>query len=109
MIWAKVTTQFQGYHQWPDAKGAYSFLANRHRHMFHITAWIEQHHNDRDIEYIEFKDWLDSHLKSGDLDNRSCEMIAQELALMIKTRWGENRAVGVEVTEDGENGALVEM
>ena len=105
---AKITTQFEGIHCWPDAvPGKYNLLKHPHRHMFHVTVLIEQFHNNRDIEYLLFKDWLNGQLETGELNNQSCEMIAENLIERIQMRWGDNRAVTVEVTEDGENGAVV--
>jgi hypothetical protein len=87
-----------------------SFLANPHRHIFHFRVWIDVLHNDRDIEFIQFKRWLEG-LYSGpssilQLDYKSCEMICDDLYLQIASRYPD-RAVWIEVSEDGENGALI--
>jgi len=110
MIWAKVTHQFPGVHCWPAAEGTHDYLKNPHRHLFHVTVWIEQFHDDRDIEYLLFKDWLMSCCEGGQMNNQSCEMIAGSLIDQIRKRWcaDRTRLIEVEVTEDGENGALVE-
>ena len=67
-------------------------------------------HNDRDIEFIQFKRWLES-LYKGDgsvlsLDYKSCEMMADDLYQQVAQRYPD-RAVWIEVSEDGENGALI--
>ena len=65
-------------------------------------------HNDRDIEFIQLKRWLES-LYSQDileLDFKSCEMIADDLYIQIADRYPD-RAVWIEVAEDGENGCLI--
>jgi tRNA isopentenyl-2-thiomethyl-A-37 hydroxylase MiaE len=65
-------------------------------------------HNDRDIEFIQFKRWLES-LYSKDileLDFKSCEMIADDLYIQVAGRY-PGRAVWIEVAEDGENGCLI--
>jgi hypothetical protein len=67
-------------------------------------------HNDRDIEFIQFKRWLES-LYSGNgsvlaLDWKSCEMIADDLYIQIADRY-PGRAVVIEVSEDGENGCCI--
>ena len=118
-IW--VTFQKEGIHCYPAAAtdpklntaGEYdvSFLANPHRHIFHFRVWIDVFHNDRDVEFIQFKRWLER-LYSGSeavmsLDYKSCEMIADDLYLQIAARY-PNRAVIIEVSEDGENGCLIE-
>jgi hypothetical protein len=117
-IW--VTFRREGIHCYPAAAtdpklntaGEYdvSFLASPHRHIFHFRVWIDVWHNDRDIEFIQFKRWLES-LYSGQntvlaLDWKSCEMIADDLYTQIAARYPE-RAVWIEVAEDGENGCLI--
>ena len=117
-IW--VTFRREGIHCYPAAAtdpklntaGEYdvSFLASPHRHIFHFRVWIDVWHNDRDIEFIQFKRWLES-LYSGNntvlaLDWKSCEMIADDLYLQIAGRY-PGRAVWIEVAEDGENGCLI--
>jgi len=117
-IW--VTFRKEGIHCYPAAAtdpklntaGEYdvSFLASPHRHIFHFRVWIDVFHNDRDIEFIQFKRWLES-LYSGSgavlaLDWKSCEMIADDLYTQIAARYPE-RAVWIEVAEDGENGCLI--
>jgi len=115
-IW--VTFRKEGIHRYPAAAtdpnlctaGAYdvSFLANAHRHIFHFRVWIDVFHNDRDIEFIQFKRWLENLYRNGtvQLDFKSCEMISDDLYLQIAARYPD-RAVWIEVAEDGENGALI--
>jgi len=117
-IW--VTFRREGIHCYPAAAtdprlntaGEYdvSFLASPHRHIFHFRVSIDVFHNDRDIEFIQFKRWLES-LYSGnnsvlELDFKSCEMIADDLYLQIADRY-PNRNVVIEVSEDGENGCSI--
>jgi len=71
---------------------------------------IDVFHNDRDIEFIQFKRWLES-LYNGantvlELDWKSCEMIADDLYIQIADRY-PGRAVQIEVSEDGENGCSI--
>lgn len=116
MIWVKFTQE--GIHRYPaaltDPKLAtgdeydVSFLGHPHRHIFHFQVWISVTHDDRDIEFIQFKRWLQNLYGNGiiQLDYKSCEMICNELHEQISTRY-PNRSVWIEVSEDGENGALV--
>ena len=116
----KIFVQFQkeGIHKYPAAatdpllatgdQYDVSFLSSPHRHIFHFRVWIDVFHNDRDIEFIQFKRWCenlynDSILK---LDYKSCEMIADDIYIKIAERY-PNRAVWIEVAEDGENGCLI--
>jgi hypothetical protein len=117
-IW--VTFRREGIHKYPAAAtdpalatGDHydvSFLGFPHRHIFHFRVWIDVFHNDRDVEFIQFKRWLEA-LYSGDqgilsLDYKSCEMISDDLYLQIAQRY-PGRAVWIEVAEDGENGCLI--
>jgi len=115
LIW--VTFQKEGIHKYPaaleDPKLAtgdeydVSFLGYPHRHMFKFRVSIEVFHDDRDIEFIQFKRWLEKLYAENtlQLDYKSCEMIADELYEQISTRY-PGRYVEIEVSEDGENGCL---
>ena len=85
-----------------------SFLGTPHRHIFHFTVAIEVFHNDRDIEFIQFKRWLEKLYAGGtlELNYKSCEMISDDLYEAIATRY-PNRDIEITVAEDGENGATI--
>jgi hypothetical protein len=115
-IW--VTFQKEGIHCYPAAatdpslatgdEYDVSFLGTPHRHIFHFRVWIDVVHNDRDIEFIQFKRWLENLYKEETLklDYKSCEMMSDDLYTQISARY-PNRSVWIEVSEDGENGALI--
>jgi len=112
-IW--VTWQREGIHKYPaaltdPALADVQFLGYPHRHMFHFRVWIDVFHNDRDLEFIQFKRWCESLYSSDNsvlsLDHKSCEMIADDLYIQIASRY-PGRVVHIEVAEDGENGALI--
>ena len=113
-IW--ITWQKEGIHKYPaaltdPALADVQFLGYPHRHQFHFRVWIDVFHNDRDLEFIQFKRWCES-LYSGhgavlSLDHKSCEMMADDLYIQIATRY-PGRVVHIEVSEDGENGALIQ-
>lgn len=115
-IW--VTFQKEGIHCYPAASNDpalatgdefdVSFLGSPHRHIFHFRVWIDVVHNDRDIEFIQFKRWLEKLYTQGtlQLNYKSCEMMADDLYDQIAQRY-PGRAVWIEVSEDGENGALI--
>ena len=117
-IW--VTFRKEGIHKYPAAledsqlatgdEYDVSFLGYPHRHIFHFRVWIDVFHNDRDVEFIQFKRWLERlyHSDQGvlSLDYKSCEMISDDLYTQIAARYPD-RAVWIEVAEDGENGALI--
>ncbi len=115
-----VTFQKEGIHKYPAAledpklktgdEYDVSFLGYPHRHIFHFRVWISVTHNDRDIEFIQFKRWLES-LYQGDrsllnLDYKSCEMMSDELYDAISLRYPD-REIRIEVSEDGENGSFI--
>jgi len=118
-IW--VTFQKEGIHKYPAALTDpqlatgdlydVSFLGYPHRHIFHFRVWIDVFHDDRDIEFIQFKRWLESLYNSENsvltLDYKSCEMISDDLYVKIAERY-PNRAVWIEVSEDDENGCLIQ-
>jgi len=108
-IW--VTFQLEGLHKWPDATQhpGVEFLANEHRHMFHFRVDLEVWHDDREVEFILFKRELSGLYEQGtlQLDYKSCEMMADELAEYIKLHY-PGRNLVVEVSEDGENGCRIE-
>jgi hypothetical protein len=116
MIW--VTFRKEGIHCYPAAAtdpnlasgDAYdvSFLANPHRHIFHFRVWISVQHNDRDIEFIQFKRWLESMYNNSilSLDYKSCEMMSDDLYDKIVERYSD-REIWIEVSEDGENGSFI--
>lgn len=104
------TLQVDGTHNWPGCPfDEVAYLRDPHRHMFHIKAYKEVNHNDRDVEFIILKHQLVDYLdhtyycetpKTHVFGARSCEMIAHEL---IK-QFNLSRC---EVSEDGENGAVL--
>ena len=114
--WIEVTFQKEGIHKYPDAAtnpqlADVSFLGYPHRHIFHFRVRISVEHNDRDIEFIQFKRWLESLYNSAtpalELNFMSCEMLAEELIAVINETY-PGRQVIVSVFEDNENGAVLE-
>jgi hypothetical protein len=85
-----------------------SFLGTPHRHIFHFKVGIDVFHNDRDIEFIQFKRWLENLYKNNtlELNHKSCEMICDDLYDQIATRY-PNRNIEITVSEDGENGSTI--
>jgi hypothetical protein len=115
MIW--VTFRKEGVHRYPaaltDPKLAtgdeydVSFLGHPHRHMFHFKVYLEVFHDDRDVEFIQFKRWLENLYNKGtlELDYKSCEMMSDDLYGQITAKYTD-RKIWIEVSEDGENGCI---
>jgi hypothetical protein len=103
-IW--ITTQFEGFHAWTGCPFEdVDFLRDRHRHIFHVKLTVPVTHSDRDVEFIRFKREVNEFLKQkwpdGELGCMSCEMIGSVLLDHF------TNASVCEVSEDGENGAIV--
>ena len=113
-----VRFQKEGIHKYPAAatdpnlatgdEYDVSFLATPHRHIFHFEVTIEVFHNDRDIEFIQFKRWLENQYSQNilELNYKSCEMISDDLYEVIATRYPDRNII-IRVSEDDENGALI--
>jgi hypothetical protein len=118
MIW--VTFQKEGIHMYPAAATEpqlatgdeydVSFLGTPHRHIFHFKVYIEVFHDDRDIEFIQFKRWLEKCYTDGtlELNHKSCEMISRDLHATIVARY-PGREVWISVSEDNENGCFIKF
>jgi hypothetical protein len=108
-----VRLQVDGMHNFPAAREIFpevGFLADRHRHVFHVEAKKEVFHDDRDVEFIMFKRDIQDYLKqmyykpetrTHEFGPKSCEMLAKEILNQFD-------CVSVSVWEDLENGAIVE-
>ena len=114
MIW--VTFRKEGLHKYPAAldnpklatgdEYDVSFLGYVHRHIFHFKVAIEVTHDDRDIEFIQFKRWIENMYADGTmkLDYKSCEMMSDDLYMAITKKY-PGRKIEIDVSEDGENGS----
>ncbi len=104
------TLQIEGLHHWPGCPLVeVNYLKDLHRHVFHIKAHKKVSHADRDVEFIVLKHEIQEYLRlkyfndSSRLCNfgsQSCEMLAKELI----SKFNLSKC---EVSEDGENGAIV--
>ena len=110
-IW--VTFQKEGIHCYPEAAKDNSltdvnFLGYTHRHIFHFKVWIEVFQDNRDIEFIQFKRWLESLYNENtlNLNSKSCEMISNDLHGIITSKY-PNRDIRISIAEDNENGSEI--
>ena len=101
----------EGLHCWSNipANEEAQYLRYLHRHLFHIKVIIDVTHNNRDIEFLSLKHAVDHYLLNlfpktinnvPDMGSMSCEMVAEALLKYFDADY-------VEVSEDGENGAIV--
>lgn len=102
-IW--ITTSFEGFHQFREAPASVAYLAHLHRHIFHVKVWIEVWHDNRDIEFILFKDLINNIIKDSlhKEDLGSCEMIADQIYAQVTQEYPDRKII-IEVSEDNENG-----
>lgn len=100
-------------HFWRDAPDEVLFLKTPHRHEFHVKLSIQVEHDNRDLEFILVKRWLQKFLEPwsrqcqrGEATESSCEQMALEILQAAHQKY-RFRAAVCEVFEDGENGAEV--
>ena len=106
-----VTFRKEGMHCYPEALtnpelADVQFLGHPHRHLFWFDVSIQVFENNRDIEYFQFKRWLESIYDNYTLhlNNQSCEMMCDTLAEVIGEKY-PGRVVQIKISEDGENSA----
>ena len=98
------TLTFEAWHRWPDAPDEFAYLRDLHRHMFHVRLAISTK-TDRQIEFIDLKRQVGNAITKlqqteKDVKTWSCERWAMRLLGLFDAAY-------VQVSEDGENGAVV--
>ncbi|WPK40347.1 hypothetical protein Paride_0117 [Pseudomonas phage Paride] len=118
--WIEVPFQKEGIHMYPGADSNpalatndwkdVSFLGYPHFHYFYFTVKIEVFHNERDIEFIQFRRFLERLYSESllKLDGKSCETMAEELYEQINIVY-PSRDVVITVAEDNINKAVLEF
>lgn len=108
----KIRTEFEGYHYYPSAgqiDPRIKFLENEHRHMFKVEVKISVDHLDRELEFFLVKWALNEYIKGGNMNHKSCEMIATEiLENHLIPFYGKDRSYEIVVSEDGESDGIIE-
>lgn len=106
-----VTFDRVGFHCYPNAPEEVDYLATRHRHKFFFKVTVPVEHNERDLEFHMFltkiTGWYDS--SALELNAKSCETIAEQLALKILGVYSKLHFCEVEVWEDQECGARIRI
>lgn len=110
-----VKNQFEGYHLWKNAPEEVAFLRNSHRHIFHVETQIRVQEDDRELEFFMVQHRINEILAKEMPTTPdkaewglSCEMMAKIILTKLHALY-PNRPMGCLVSEDGENGAWVEM
>lgn len=104
-----VTSSFIGFHRWPEAPDEVAFLRSTHRHVFKVRVELAVTHDDRQLEFFIVKRELDALLalrNDTDLGASSCEHLAKMIMAFLSLD-EDKKVLQVEVSEDGENGAIV--
>lgn len=106
-VWA--TVNLPGFHLWPDAPEHRSYLASSHRHLFRVTVWVVVSGPDREVEFHDLHDMIRTVWGPPvrNWGSASCESIAQQLAELLRGCYQVNPS-RIEVSEDGEAGAVIE-
>ena len=115
-----VQFQKEGYHCFPEAATDPQFctgdeydvshLSHKHMHYFYIKVWLQVTHSNRQVEFIQFRRWLENlyTTQSLELNNKSCEMIAEDLYDVIARKYPECE-IRIDISEDNINGAYLEF
>jgi hypothetical protein len=104
-IW--VTWALHGVHCYPSAPADVAYLRDSHRHLFKFKATLGVEHDNRDIEFHQVQNkCIDFCKDKMGLDYKSCEMMAREVLTFLEGIHSK-RYLEVEVSEDGECGAIV--
>lgn len=96
-----IKTRFVALHRWPEASYPVSFLSSPHRHEFHVKAFFDVGHDNRELEFFTKKIHIDDEVEKimPFAETFSCEQWSRGIGLAVG-------ACSVEVSEDGENGAV---
>ena len=106
----RVRAQFEGYHCYPGAASIdprIAFLEARHRHMFHVEVKMAVDHQNRQQEFFLVKWRLVDFLRVSEMNDKSCEMMAQDIIEQFLIPTYGVRFYEVTVSEDGESDGIV--
>jgi len=109
MLAVKIKTQFEDFHNWPDAPDEVAFLRSRHRHIFYVVVKIQVLDEDRDIEYFMAKREIDKIIGKQIIpmeERKSCENMSSVILDFLEVVYPK-RFIEVEVNEDNENGSVI--
>lgn len=110
------TLQKEAYHCFPEAgtdpqyktgdEYDVSHLSNRHMHYFNFKVWVEVTHENRQIEFIQLRRWIEKLYNSGtlELSNQSCEMLSDALYEKLAEKY-PNKEIRIDISEEGINGS----
>lgn len=113
--------QLKGKHYWPGATGKYGEeLSKEHGHNFSFLLMVEVFHNEREIEFLEFRDEIEEFVRTlppfsiliprapvvRTPSSMSCESMGTKIMEYVFKHYPK-REIKVSVFEDEFNGATV--
>jgi len=103
------TGQFEAWHSWKDAPEEVSYLRVQHRHIFHWKVKIQVTHEDRDVEFITLKKYIQESIPNYSKEDNagSCEQLCTNLKRTLANKYARKR-FKISVSEDKENGATLQ-
>jgi hypothetical protein len=113
------TFQKEAYHLFPGAdknplfatgdEYDVSHLASRHMHYFNFKVWVQVMHQNRQIEFIQLRRWIENLYlnKSLELNHQSCEMISDALYEKLIQKYPDMQ-IRIDISEEGINGSYTE-
>lgn len=105
LVFAKLL--FEATHNWPNCNiEEVAYLKHEHRHIFHITAYVEVMHEDRDVEFIVLKHEIEAFLQEKYPDRKLGSTSCETLANILLIQFNLTKCV---VSEDGENGVEIAL
>ncbi len=104
-----VQSQFVALHRWSAAPPDEAFLQAWHRHIFKVRIDLVVTTDDRDLEFFHVQRSLNMvlHQWQGQEVEKSCEMFCDAIFAALQPEYPS--LFRVEVSEDGENGAIITL
>ena len=111
--------QKEGYHYFPgaDTNPIYAtgdeydvgHLGTRHMHYFNFRVWVQVTHENRQIEFIQMRRWIENLYRQGilELDHQSCEMMSDALCEKLREKY-PGMEIRIDISEEGINGSYTE-
>jgi hypothetical protein len=86
-----------------------SHLGFRHMHYFNFKVWVQVTHENRQIEFIQLRRWIERLYATGilELDHQSCEMMSDALCEKLKEKY-PGMEIRIDISEEGINGSYTE-
>ncbi len=98
-------------HSYPQASGPTEYLKYPHRHLFHFEIQMEVFHDNREVEFLQLRNQVKDFIKDTygyNFYSNSCEMVARNVLNFLISNYGDDRNYRIIVSEDNENGAILE-